>query len=60
MNVMMLMTKIITSMTGETPDVRSDKRKPREERDEIDRVAKCQIFYTEQIFQTKSYPKKSG
>ena len=25
-----------------------------------DRVAKCQIFYTEQIFQTKSYPKKNA
>ena len=24
------------------------------------RVAKCQIFYTEQIFQTKFYPKKSA
>ena len=23
-----------------------------------DRVAKCQIFYTEQIFQIKFYPKK--
>ena len=23
------------------------------------RVAECQIFYTEQIFQTKFYPKKS-
>ena len=28
--------------------------------DLIHRVANCQIFYTEQIFQTKFYPKKSA
>ena len=28
--------------------------------DDSPRVVKCQIFYTEQIFQTKFYPKKSA
>ena len=35
------------------------KTKWREHRKWRVRVAKCQIFYTEQIFQTKFYPKKS-